>query len=138
MQINAAYFNTDFTSRPLCRDVSFTSSSFLYPSSSFWQFGNGFTSNSFITAKHIYAAAGTYNVTLINTYGACKDTVTKPVTVQKTGSFNSNITMPASACQNSQVNFTSTANTQPDLINWDFGDGSLYSTLSPNTWHIYS
>ena len=138
VQVNAAYFNTNFNSSPLCREARFTSSSYLSPSSSFWQFGDGNISNSYFGASHTYATAGTYNVTLINTYGACKDTITKPVTVQETVNFNSNITMPASACQNNTVNFTSTANTAPGLIKWEFGDGSSYNTTSPNTWHNYS
>jgi PKD repeat protein len=39
--LNVAYFNTDFSSRPLCREVLFNSSSYLSPSSSEWAFGDG-------------------------------------------------------------------------------------------------
>jgi gliding motility-associated-like protein len=138
VQINAAYFNTDFTARPLCREVAFTNSSFIFPNSSFWQFGNGVTANSFFGVTYNYPTAGTYNVTLINTYGACKDTITKPVVVQDAVSFNSNITMPASACVNASSSFTSTASTTPSLIRWDFGDGYTWNTSSQTVNHTYT
>ena len=137
LPVNAAYFNTDFSSNPLCREVSFASSSYLYPSSSFWQFGDGSSNFSWYNTLHTYAAPGTYNVTLINTYDVCKDTVTKAVTVQETVNFNSAIVAPAAICLNSGLELKSTSSTTPSLIKWDFGDGMEYNTSYPITWHNY-
>lgn len=132
-QVNAAYFNTDFSDRSLCREVSFTSSSYLYPSNSLWQFGDGNISYSSYNTQHTFATAGTYNVKLINTYGTCYDTITKTVTVKETVNYNSSITAPAVVCQGSYVQFTSKGATTPSRIDWDFGDGSYYNYLNAAT-----
>lgn len=138
LSINAAYFNTDFSNQPLCRQLSFNSSGYLYPGSSFWQFGDGTTSNSTSYATHVYTTAGNYNVTLINNYSGCKDTVTKTITVQDQVNFNSNITMPTSVCLGTNANFTTTSSVNPSSVNWDFGDGYSYTTSSNSAKHIYS
>ena len=137
VSVNAAYFNTDFSSRNLCREIGFTSSSYLYPGSSFWQFGDGSSTYSYNNATHTYATAGNFDVTLINTYNSCKDTVTKTITVQDQVNFNSNIVMPASVCQGTSVNFTETSTVNPGLLNWSFGDGSSYVTAYNTTSHFY-
>ena len=136
--VNAAYFNTDFTNLNLCRQISFNSSSYLYPSSSFWQFGDGVSTYAYYNTSHTYAAAGSYNVMLINTYNTCKDTVTKAISVQDQVNFNSNITMPASVCVGAYVNFTETSSVAPNYLSWDFGDGSSYGTSYNQTSHVYS
>lgn len=137
--VNAAYFNTGFTSQALCRQINFNSSSYLYPSNSFWQFGDGSSTYSFYNTSHTYAAAGTYDVVLINTYNnTCKDTVTKTITVQDQVNFNSDITMPASVCQGSYVNFTEKSTVAPGLMSWDFGDGTSFSTTYNSPSHVYS
>lgn len=137
-QINAAYFNTDFSNRPLCRELSFTASSFLYPTSSLWQFGDGTATYSSYNTKHVYSTAGNYSVMLVNTYNSCKDTVTKIITVQDQVNFNSIITMPPSVCQGSNVNFTAGSSTSPSSMNWNFGDGNSYNSYSNSTSHSYS
>lgn len=137
LQVNAAYFNTDFSSRPLCREVGFTASSYLYPSATLWEFGDGALSFSSYNTNHTYATPGSYKVKLIQTYGACKDTVTKTVSVQETVNFNSDITMPTAVCEGSNVNFTSKSATEPTQINWDFGDGTNFSTIYNNISHTY-
>lgn len=137
--VNAAYFNTDFTNQALCRQINFNSSSYLYPSNSFWQFGDGSSTYSFYNTSHTYATAGTYNVILINTYNyTCKDTVTKTIAVQDAVNFNSDITMPLSVCQGSSINFTEKSTAAPSLMNWDFGDGSSYSTTYNSVSHVYN
>ncbi len=138
-EVNAAYFNTDFTNRPLCREVSFTPSSHIYPSGSFWKFGDGETSYSSYNTTHTYAAAGTYNVTLINTYGACYDTVTRAVTVKETVNYNSGITVPASVCQGTYVSLTSTSSSTPNYTHWELGDGANYNYIyQQSISHVYS
>lgn len=48
-----------------------------------WDFGDGFSSN-LASPSHLYAADGTYFVTLTATNEAGSDTITKPVTVEAT------------------------------------------------------
>lgn len=138
VSVNAAHFKTDFTDRPLCREVGFTSSSYLYPNNSFWQFGDGTTTNAYYNTSHIYATAGSYNVTLINTYSHCKDTITKTITVQDLVNFNSGITMPATACLNANTNFISTSSVPAGSMKWDFGDNIVSNTTWNQTSHMYA
>lgn len=121
--VNAAYFNTDFSSRPLCREVTFTSSSYLYPGNSVWQFGDGSSANAYTTASHVYNAAGTYKVILINTYSGCKDTVSKNVQVEDLVNFNSTIEAPVQLCKEYNYAFKSRSSTAPGNSFWEFGDG---------------
>lgn len=138
VSVNAAYFNTDFSSLNLCRQINFTSSSYLYPSSSLWQFGDGAATYSYYNTSHTYSSAGSYNVSLINTYNGCKDTITKAISVQDQVNFNSSITMPASVCVGSNVNFTEASSVTPNNLNWNFGDGSSYNTSFNSTSHGYN
>jgi gliding motility-associated-like protein len=138
--VNAAFFKTDFSTNALCRQIGFSSSSYIGPSNSFWQFGDGTSANSYYNynLSHTYPTAGTYSVTLINTYGSCKDTVTKTITVQDQVNFNSNIVMPASLCLGTSANFTETSTAAPGLMNWDFGDGNSYSATYTPVFHVYN
>lgn len=136
--VNAAYFNTDFSNFNLCRQVNFNSSSYLYASSSFWQFGDGASTYSYYNTSHIYATAGSYDVTLINTYNSCKDTIRKTINVQDQVNFNSDIIMPASICQGSSANFTETSTVSPSYMSWSFGDGNTYGTSYNSISHAYS
>ncbi|MGZ8537168.1 MAG: PKD domain-containing protein, partial [Flavisolibacter sp.] len=139
VSVNAAYFKTDFTDRPLCREVGFTSSSYLYPNNSLWLFGDGSTTNFYSNTSHVYATAGSYNVSLINTYSHCKDTITKTIAVQNLANFNSGITMPASVCLNANTNFTSTSSVPASSMKWNFGDNTGdYTTTWNQTPHIYN
>lgn len=136
--VNAAYFNTNFTAQHLCRQINFTGSSYLYPNVSVWSFGDATSATGFPNTSHTYATAGDYTVTLINTYNACKDTITKTVAVKSTGSFNSGITAPAAVCKNSSAALTSTSSVTPSSIAWNFGDGSTQNTTFANVNHVYT
>ena len=121
--LNIAYFNTDFSNIPLCRELSFNSSSYLYPNSSYWEFGDGSTSNSFYSAKHVYPSAGSYTVKLTNTYGTCTESVSKEVDVRDLVAFNSNFNIPSLLCRDNSYSFTSTSSTTPSSSYWEFSDG---------------
>jgi gliding motility-associated-like protein len=121
--LNISYFNTDFSNKPLCREVGFNGSSYLYPSSSYWEFGDGATSNSFYNATHIYGTAGNYTVKLTNSYGSCTESISKTVDVKDLVSFNSDFNIPPLLCKDNNYTFTSTSSTQPSSTNWEFGDG---------------
>jgi gliding motility-associated-like protein len=135
VSVNAAYFNTDFTGRPLCREVGFTSTSYLYPNNCFWQFGDGSLTNTYNFTTHVYAAPGTYNVTLINTYNTCKDTVSKTVKVEDLVNFNSSIISPSSLCRNEYFTFKSNSAVNPGSSTWEFGDGG--TAYGNEVSHIY-
>lgn len=125
---------TDFTApATTCINtaVSFTNNS--NPISSVWYFGDG-TISTDINATHTFTSPGTFNVKLVNTYSACKDSITKPLVV--TGPPAVSFTAPVTgACQAPlTVNFQ---NTSPDAMawQWDFGDGS--SSTAENPSHTY-
>lgn len=136
ISVNAAYFNTSFTSQNLCREVRFTPSSYLYASASLWKFGDGSTSNSTYNTSHTYTTAGNYDVTLINTYGACKDTVTKTIKVEDLVAYNSDIELPALICRDNTVTFRSKSSVQPSATLWEFEDGASYN-WSTQVWRSF-
>jgi PKD repeat protein len=127
ISINAAYFNTDFSTQNLCREVRFTASSYLYPTSSLWTFGDGSTSTATYGTTHVYTTAGNYNVTLVNTYGTCKDTVTKSIKVEDLVAYNSDIEVPGLICRDNYVTFRSKSMVQPSATLWEFEDGFTYN-----------
>ncbi|HEY1115828.1 MAG TPA: PKD domain-containing protein [Chitinophagaceae bacterium] len=136
VQVNAAYFNTDFTNQNLCREVRFNSTSYLYANSSRWTFGDGGTSSSTYSTSHVYPTAGTYSVTLINTYNACKDTVTKTIKVEDLVAYNSDIEVPALICKDNSVTFRSRSSVQPSASQWEFADGTTYN-WSGQVWRSF-
>lgn len=135
--LNIAYFNTDFSNRPLCRELSFNSSSYLSPTNSFWEFGDGTSSNSFYNASHVYSTAGTYTVKLTNTYSACTESVSKVIDVKDLVSFNSDFTVPPLLCKDNYYTFNSTSSTPPGSRLWEFGDGGT-DGWSGNVSHVYN
>lgn len=137
--INAAHFQTNFTTQNLCREVSYSGTSYLYPSSSVWQFGNGATSTAYSNTSYTYPSAGSYEVTLINTYNnICKDTIKKTVEVQDLVNFNSNMTVPASVCRFSSFSIAATSTVTPSSRTWNLGDGTIYNSNFANINHTYS
>ena len=137
VSVNAAYFNTDFSTKLLCREVGFTSTSYMYPSGTLWQLGDGNIAYSTGSAVHTYTNAGNYTVTLINSYETCKDTVTKTIKVEDKVSFSSSIEAPGLLCKGSYYTFKSKSNVAPSGSVWEMGDGS-----SNNWWsevnHAYT
>ncbi|HUC82914.1 MAG TPA: PKD domain-containing protein, partial [Flavisolibacter sp.] len=140
VSVNAAFFQTAFNSQVLCRQVNLSGASFVYPTSSLWKFGDAAnaTSTSYPNASYTYPTAGTYDVTLINTYNnSCKDTITKTITVENTGNFNSNAATPASVCVGSSFGIAASSLVAPSARKWDFGDGTVFNSLSNNLSHTY-
>jgi len=136
VSVNAAYFNTDFIPNPLCREVSFSSTSYLYPTNSLWVFGDGNSINTYNNTSHVYSTAGTYNVTLINTYNGCKDTVSKTVKVEDLVNFNSSIQGLSAICVGQYNNFKSQSTVKPSNSFWEFGDGGIGYGTDVN--HVYN
>jgi gliding motility-associated-like protein len=103
--------------------------------SSQWSFGDGGTSI-LANPSHVYAAAGSYTVTLIiTTSNGCTDTITK-VNAISIGSVSASFTSPDNVCQGAPINFTNTSAPAPSAATWYFGDGT--STVGVNASKIYS
>jgi PKD repeat protein len=72
-----ANFSTDTTSGPAPLTVQFTDTSTNSPTSWSWDFGDGSAASTVANPSHVYAAPGTYSVTLTATNAAGSDGVTK-------------------------------------------------------------
>lgn len=103
----------------------------------FWDFGDGFTSNS-PNPTHTYTTEGTYNFKLVvTTNGGCTDSVVvlngihvgDPPTVNFSAS-------PLVACAYQQIQFTDLSSSNVDAWLWNFGDGN--TSLSQNPIYSYS
>ena len=114
--------------------VAFSNTSTPSPDSVYWSFGDN-SFSSILTPVKSYASSGTYTVKLISFFGACKDSVSKSITVSQrpATSFTGS---PLSACAAPlTVNFV--ANTPGAIVySWNFGDGGTSSAASPA--HTYT
>jgi gliding motility-associated-like protein len=101
-----------------------------------WNFGDNGTGN-IQNPNHVYANAGSYNVTLIVTNSVgCSDTITRPVVVnpQPNAAF---IADDYTAVIGQTINFTDQSQTNIVSWNWNFGDGSPNSNQQ-NPSHTYN
>ncbi|QEC42242.1 PKD domain-containing protein [Pseudobacter ginsenosidimutans] len=114
--------------------VTFTDASSKTAISSSWSLGNGETSDQ-PTATATYTAPGTYNIKIVNTYGACKDSITKPIVVSDKPAVD--FSAPStSACQAPfTVNFRANAPAAATWL-WNFGDGNTSAAQNPS--HTYT
>jgi gliding motility-associated-like protein len=130
--VNAAFSAPD----SVCANNPFTlnNTSVPAPVSVVWHFGDGTTSTAFNPVK-TFALPGTYQVKLVSNFGACTDSVVKPIVVlaQPVSAFTGN---PVMACQAPlTVNFS---NTSANAVSyqWDFGDGNTSGQFNPT--HTYN
>lgn len=129
--------DADFTVAPtVCAGaaVPFTNTSQPDPVSVFWDFGDGITSTEKDPIK-VFANPGNYVVKLVSNFGACKDSITKPVTVlpKPTAAFTGTNT---TACKPSlTTNFSSNV-AGAVAYQWFFGDGN--SSTQQNPAHTYT
>lgn len=103
-----------------------------------WYFGDA-TSSSATSPSHLYAAPGTYNVTMImvSSFFSCTDTVTSAVTVGGPNSCYSPFSMVQDSFNLLQwYIYPSITGQAPFTYLWDFGDMTT-STL-PNPNHTYA
>ena len=107
----------------------------------FWNFGDG-QSSTLQNPSHIYAAAGSYNVSLyIKTDKGCiSDTATKQVIINSlpTASFATS----SPACETKSILFTNASAANSGILtawNWNFGDGILLTLPNDNPFnHVYN
>ncbi|MFY7848277.1 MAG: PKD domain-containing protein, partial [Bacteroidia bacterium] len=96
-----------------------------------WDFGDGFTSSS-TSPSRTYAAAGTYNIRLIAiTTNACRDTLSRTVTVnaQPVAAFSVN---NAAQCLKGNSFVFTNSGSGGSAYSWTFGDGTSSTAGSPS------
>ena len=103
-----------------------------------WDFGDG-TNSTLINPNHLYANAGTYQVSLFisDSLGSCSDSIIKTVIVNG-GSPNcqSIFSYSVDSLNNLKINFTDLSTGFPYQWHWDFGDGT--SSNNQHATHTYS
>ena len=114
--------------------VSFQNTSTPPPSVANWDFGDGTTASG-QNVTHAYTTANTYTVKLVNVFGGCNDSISKPIIVlaPPVANFKAIDTV---TCSNSlTVNFTDLS-TNATNWSWNFGDGGTSTVQSPS--HTYT
>ncbi len=99
-----------------------------------WNFGDGSAPDISNTPSHLYASAGSYNVTLTVTNNkGCTDVYTKTVVVKPVpvAAFTN-----GTVCMGEPVLFTDQSTGAPTGWKWDFGDGTAINTVQ-NPLHTY-
>ncbi len=102
-----------------------------------WFFGDGGTSIS-PNASHNYLVAGTYLVKLVVTSDkGCKDSITKPITINPSPTTSFTINNPAQCIVGNSFVFTNTSTVISGTLSytWYFGDGG--SVVTQNATHNY-
>ncbi|HMJ46549.1 MAG TPA: PKD domain-containing protein, partial [Ferruginibacter sp.] len=109
--------------------VAFVNTSSPVPVSVLWRFGDGTTSTSQNPVKS-YSTPGSYQVKLISNFGACKDSVTRNITVlpKPVAAFSAPVT--ASCNVPFTVNFNNSSS-GANSYQWLFGDGNSSAAASP-------
>lgn len=115
--------------------ISFSSGSNPAPLSSVWDFGDGNGSTQ-PNPDNTYTAAGTYTVTLTNTYATCTSSATKSIKVVTNPSINFTADKTVACQAPFTVNFTDQT-PGATAWTWDFGDGSGVSHVE-NPSHTYT
>jgi len=135
--INAGSFSASFPTDTICLgDTAFFNSNIVFPTSLLkWDFGDGNRDSTNPAPKHLYAAAGTYNVTLIawSADSSCKDTITEPVVIHPPLIPNF---MADTICFGTATTFTNTTSGFINSQKWFFGDGDS-SLTRPDASHVY-
>lgn len=132
-------FTADSTAKCPPYNITFTNSSTAGTGtvSYAWDFGDGYSSTA-TNPSHIYATAGTYNVTLVATNSSgCTKTLVKSSYIQMNARPAAAFT--ASSTSSCSTPFSVTFNnssTSAASYAWDFGDGGTSTSTSPT--HSYS
>ena len=111
--------------------LNFTNTSTPQPTQSNWDFGNGNTSTMISPQNIPFNTANVYKVKLVNTFGACIDSVIKNITVLNIPTVTINAS-PMAACDSVfTINFTGQSNPNAKSWYWTFGDGGSSNVQNP-------
>lgn len=101
-----------------------------------WDFGNS-TGSALTNPKVKYAAPGTFPIKLVaTTTNACKDSLTKPITIFDSPTVAFHFTNP---CDGHPVQFTNTSSVNSGVIsshNWNFGDNTNSTLVAPSKQYL--
>ncbi len=115
--------------------VEFLNNSTPRPIKARWEFSDG-KFDTLRNGTNSFANPGNYTVTLINTYGVCKDTLVKPITVQPRPVVNFSTNDTASCKFPFTSKFSNSSNATS--YSWNFGDGGTSTDANPNyTYNNY-
>lgn len=118
-------------------NLNFDASASINSDSLYWDFGDG-TNDTGMFVQHVFAAKGTYIVTL-NGFSVCDSLVVLSDTIQVCDSIPDpkwTYGILGTTSSGMQVQFTYTGNSNPVEYHWDFGDGTNASgTATPQ--HTY-
>lgn len=112
-----------------------------------WNFGDGTSSSSSSpTTTHPYGVAAAYQTTLTVTDDRGLSVTSAPMTVTVVAATNpvaAFVTSPTNVRINETVHFNGTSSSVPpgrqiETWQWDFGDGTSATTMSPTTTHVYT
>ncbi len=134
-----AGFNADVTIGDAPLIVNFTDASTGKPTSWNWDFGDMKTSTE-QKPTHTYTKSGSYTVKLTVSDGTAADTKTKEayIVVQESASVTPDFKVTSTGGKAPfVVQFTDMSLGSPTAWEWDFGDGSAFSTIQ-NPEHTYT
>ncbi len=114
-------------------DVNFVNTSSPTPSGAAWSFGDGTFSGSLQPSK-VFAKPGNYNIKLVASFDACKDSVSKSIEVLASPSVDFTGSPVVSCKAPLTVNFASNTSEGGSYL-WDFGDGASSNAANPS--HTY-
>ncbi len=115
-------------------EVNFTNTSTFY-AASMWDFGGG--TSTLTDPTYYFTIPGVYNVQLIaKSPGGCTDTAWKQITVYDTTGARIDY-QPLNGCKPLQIDLSATATGVYTYL-WDYGDGSIDSTIGPTMTHTYT
>ena len=128
-------YPADFTYSKACLQdvIMFQNTSSPRPHSAIWQFGDGHTASG-VDAHHRFTNTGSYEVTLINDYGDCKDTIVNKIEVLPSPSADFQSATRHYCGVPGVVTFENLS-TGGVSWKWDFGDGAISSERNPS--HTY-
>ena len=101
-----------------------------------WNFGDG-TLGTAAAPVHTYTSAGVYSVTLITNAGTCGDTLVRTAYITVFSRPTASFSVAPSVCLGDTFYFTNTTSGSNNSYVWNFGDGSVTSSLI-NPTHSYS
>lgn len=130
----ASFTVNDSISSCIPFEVQFTNTSQYY-TSSLWDLGGG--TSTITNPIQYYTTPGVYNIRLIVTSpGGCTDTARKNITVYDTAGSRISY-LPLNGCKPLSVDMDAFS-PGPVTFTWDFGDGVILDTSSPNVNHVYN